>query len=227
MFCLSLGCLGFHHLLHHFLMAPPLQSRPGAFTCVVDAVSLYDFHSSHFQLIASWTFLVSSISCPYVLCFSPSLALCTVSILPSWGRCFCFVCHHLFLYLSWGLSLLILLLLAYCVSTGVCVIRTPPGGDPCDCIVHVIFGVPLNYSDECVHYSNPPQYPSHTFILPNFTFPTFTLPLYIVNNCWKQGIALGGMCLFPCIFYIIMYWYSVFCASVPFHYTYLFPQVSV
>ena len=39
-----------------------------------------------------------------------------------------------------------------CVSIGVCVIRTPLGGDPCDCIVHVIFGVPLNYSDECVHY---------------------------------------------------------------------------
>ena len=68
------------------------------------------------------------------------------------GDVFCFVCYHLFLYLSWGLSLLILLLLAYCVSTGVCVIQTPPGGNPCDCIVHVIFGVPLNYSDECVHY---------------------------------------------------------------------------
>ena len=69
----------------------------------------------------------------------------------------------LFLYLSWALSLMLLLLLAYCVWIGVCVIRTPLGSDPCDCIVHVIFGVPLNYSDECVHYSNPPQYPSLIF----------------------------------------------------------------
>ena len=40
----------------------------------------------------------------------------------------------------------------FCVWIGVCVIRNPPGGDLCDCIVHVIFGVPLNYLDECVHY---------------------------------------------------------------------------
>ena len=30
---------------------------------------------------------------------------------------------------------------------GACAIRTPFCGDLCACIVHVIFGVPLNYSD--------------------------------------------------------------------------------
>ena len=95
---------------------------------------------------------------------SPSLSLSTVKN-SSFSLLFCFFLGQmfrfclsssslpcLFLYISWALSLMWLLLLAYCVWIGVCVIRTPLGGDPCDCIVHVIFGVPLNYSDECVHY---------------------------------------------------------------------------